>query len=251
MNTKEKSSTESKESYSVTQSKNSNKQGGLNSSLFIEEKCDDNNLNEIMTVKLEDLAETNLPVKSEVYVSNINNPFDFVINLESSRRVYEQLRKEMNTFYLYSPEKFLTNSPKKEHVYVGRNEATGECTRIKFIDYLADKYARIYDIDAGHFDAVQINTEYTLFYITKEFLRLKPLGIKARLSNVTYENSTTSQWSMATKSYFRSLVKDKRVFKANIVKFDWKTNIFNIELYNESGDSINKNLVKLGFAMSC
>lgn len=42
--------------------------------------------------------------------------------------------------FVIQPEKFLTNSPKKEHVYVGRNEATGECTRIKFIDYLADKY---------------------------------------------------------------------------------------------------------------
>ncbi len=31
----------------------------------------------------------------------------------------------------------------KEYVYVGKNLASGECTRIKFIDYLADDYVKI------------------------------------------------------------------------------------------------------------
>ena len=30
----------------------------------------------------------------------------------------------------------------KEYVYVGKNLASGECTRIKFIDYLADDYVK-------------------------------------------------------------------------------------------------------------
>ena len=51
----------------------------MNSSLFIKEKCDETELHDIQNVMHKDLAETNLPAKSKVYVSCINNPVDFVV----------------------------------------------------------------------------------------------------------------------------------------------------------------------------
>jgi hypothetical protein len=83
------------------------------------------------------------------------------------------------------------------------------------------------------------------FFITKEFLQLKPLGIKAKLSGIEMHNLIQS------KTYFTALVKDNKVFNAHIVRFEPFTNYFQIELYDETGNSINKRLIDAGFAKSC
>ncbi len=109
----------------------------MNSSLYIKEKVEESQYNEIKTVRLEELAETNLPAKSKVYVSCIINPVDFVIHLESCRKDYELLKKKMNIFYASQPMKYLCKEPVKDYVYVWFSNETGECARIKFVDYFA------------------------------------------------------------------------------------------------------------------
>ncbi len=54
--------------------------GNLNSSLFSKELLEEGSSEDIVSVMLKDLAETNLPAKSKVYVSYINNPTDFVVD---------------------------------------------------------------------------------------------------------------------------------------------------------------------------
>merc|ERR1712127_704556 len=90
-----------------------------------------------------------------VYVSYTNNPYDFVINLESSRNAYELLKNKMKNFYSTKGNSYLVKEPTKDYVYVCRNNENDEYTRIKFIDYFAGENARIYDIDAGNFAAIK------------------------------------------------------------------------------------------------
>lgn len=52
----------------------------MNNSLFIKETVEESQYTDIKTVKLDELAETNLPAKSKVYVSCIINPIDFVVS---------------------------------------------------------------------------------------------------------------------------------------------------------------------------
>lgn len=231
---------------SIDTSKGAN-EDQMNNSLFNKDICEEDKLNEIVHVMHKDLAETNLPCKSKVYVSYTNNPFDFVINLESSRKAYSFLTDKMNSFYMDKPSKYLCKEPVKDYVYVLRDCEKGRCTRVKFIDYFAGENARIYDIDAGNYDAVKINSNF--FFITREFLKLKPLGIKAKLSNVDFDQ--VNQWSIVSKFFFISQVKNKKIFNANIINFDLNSNSFKIELYNENSDSINRILVNKGYAKAC
>jgi hypothetical protein len=50
--------------------------------------------------------------------------------------------------------------------------------------------------------------------------------------------------------YFNSLVRDRKAFIANIINFDLSNNAFKIELYDQSGVSVNKILIDKGFAKS-
>jgi hypothetical protein len=60
----------------------------------------------------------------------------------------------------------------------------------------------------------------------------------------------TDQWSFQAKSFFQALVKEKKRFLAKISNFDFQSNYFKIELYEQFGVSINKLLVQKGFAKS-
>lgn len=63
-------------------------------------------------------------------------------------------------------------------------------------------------------------------------------------------NTGSDQWSLQSKQFFMSLVRDKKVFNAKIVKFDFLTNYFQIELNSNNDENINKILIDQGYAFS-
>ena len=105
--------------------------------------------------------------------------------------------------------------------------------------------AKIYDIDGGYYDAVRTEN---LFHITRKFIELKPLAIKARLASVQYDRN--DRWSDEAKKFFIQIADKSTSFKSSVCRFDYESNSYALELAENSIGLLSRMMVKAGVAVN-
>lgn len=178
------------------------------------------------SVKYDDLSTPDLPSGSTVYVTYVNNPSEFVINLELFRRKLDELQFDMKRFYSPRRAEYAVSELELEanHIYVFC-DSKQEYHRVKFVDLVGGNKARVQDIDNGYYDAADMTQ---LCSITNRFIKMPPIAIKCRLANCIQDQEDS--WSQKAIALFKELTHQK-TFKASILNYSFKFEDFKIELH--------------------
>jgi hypothetical protein len=98
-----------------------------------------NDDDDIEIINFNSLSELNFPSGSHVYVRNVNNPFDFVVNLKEFKQSHLSLMFDIKQFYLNKPNKYMVSKLEPNNIYIYQNEQM-DVFRVKFIDIFNENY---------------------------------------------------------------------------------------------------------------
>ena len=225
----------SKNSNQETKS-NSNESKVINSHIL---KLDD--LNQIEVINFNKLNTFALTTKDMVYVSYVENPFDFRLHLVNSREEFKSTEHEINLFYYKNSDKFKPKEMLNEHIYVCRNE-NGNFFR-GCVKKSISIGRLVYNIDDGYFELIP---NENIFNITKRFLEQIPMAINAKLSKLKL-NQNASTWTYEAKLYFKSFIGYGKHLTVKVYGYDEVDKFYEIDLF-ENNESISAQIASKKFA---